>query len=82
MVPREVAAGPPAALAGLVGAKSDVFGRIVVGDVLVAVDQTAVNENNDLYRILDRKQVGDSVTVTVLREGARVDLRCVLQSID
>ncbi len=42
-------------------------GSIVLGDRIIAVDGEAVSDNLELYRILDRRQVGDVVRVTVVR---------------
>ncbi|MCB9603116.1 MAG: trypsin-like peptidase domain-containing protein [Sandaracinus sp.] len=74
--------GSGAAQAGLVPTRRDpMTGTLILGDVIVAVDAELVDDSLDLYRILDRKEVGEVVTVTVVREGQRVELSVRLGSI-
>ena len=54
-------------------------GRVLLGDILVAVDGQTVKTYNDLLDTLERKQVGDTVTVTVLRANERVDAPVTLE---
>jgi S1-C subfamily serine protease len=56
----------PAAKAGLQPTRRDALGRIIPGDVIVAVDDTKVANANDLFEALDRHNVGETVTLTVL----------------
>jgi len=44
---------------------------IVWGDVIVEIDGKAVDEVSDLYDALEQHEIGDTVTVTVLRDGDR-----------
>ncbi|HEX5707114.1 MAG TPA: trypsin-like peptidase domain-containing protein [Pyrinomonadaceae bacterium] len=46
-------------------------GDIILGDIIVAIDGEAVEDSDDLYRILDKHQFGDVVQVEVVREGQR-----------
>ncbi len=43
-----------------------------LGDIIVSVDGQAVGDMDDLYRLLDKKQIGDTVQVEVYREGRTV----------
>jgi len=57
----------PAGKAGLKPTKRDAYGRLVLGDIITAVNGKKVSNGSDLYRILDQCKVGDVVTVEVLR---------------
>jgi putative serine protease PepD len=63
----EVRAGTPAAAAGLRS-----------GDVVTAIDGTTVGSADELRRLIDAHEPGDSVTVTVSRGGDTRTLRAVL----
>jgi S1-C subfamily serine protease len=71
----------PAAQAGLRGMTADRYGRSTLGDIIVGIDGKTIVDVEDLYRILDLKNVGDNVTVTVEREGKRMDVALTLQDI-
>ncbi|HMQ02319.1 MAG TPA: trypsin-like peptidase domain-containing protein [Pyrinomonadaceae bacterium] len=45
-----------------------------LGDIILSVDGQQTNNIDDLYRILDKKQIGDTVQVEVFREGRNVSL--------
>ena len=61
--------GSGAAAAGLRGTERAANGRIIPGDVILKVDEKPVKNRNDIYLILNRKRPGDTVTLTILREG-------------
>lgn len=65
----EVAAGSPAAEAGIRGSTMRRDGSVDPGDVVVAVDGTAVDSVADIDRLLDTRQAGESVTLTLWRSG-------------
>jgi S1-C subfamily serine protease len=69
----------PAAEAGLRGTSQNRSGHIQLGDVIVAIDGKPIKNSNDLYAALDRHKAGDTVTVTVLRDGERQDVQVTLQ---
>lgn len=79
----EVEPGSPADMAGLHGA-SEVYtignAEIPVGgDVLVAINGKAVQSSDDLSMYLDTQfHVGDTVTLTVVRAGRRMDVKLTL----
>ncbi|MBC7900020.1 MAG: trypsin-like peptidase domain-containing protein [Saprospiraceae bacterium] len=64
-----VANGGPAYAAGLRGLSRDAEGDLVLGDVITSIDGTAIGDLDDLYRYLDKKQIGDTVQVKVVRDG-------------
>jgi S1-C subfamily serine protease len=62
----EVVEGSPAANAGL---RRE--------DLIVALGETPVEGVDDLQRLMTGELIGESVTVTVLREGIRIDVRLI-----
>jgi S1-C subfamily serine protease len=70
----------PAASAGLRGTRRDASGDVHVGDVIIAVDGQPVRNAADLYEALKNHQAGDTVTVTIIREGTRQDVPVTLQA--
>jgi S1-C subfamily serine protease len=74
-----VVAGSPADQAGLQPTRRhSLTGAIELGDVIVALDGEPVHRPVDLFRILDRKNVGDKVKVSVLRGRDRSDMTVIL----
>lgn len=59
----------PAEKAGLTPLSRDSRGQIQLGDIITAVDDTAVEDGDDLLNILDEKQPGDKVSMRVLNNG-------------
>ena len=67
----DVAQGSPAAKAGLKGISRDVYGRVLLGDIIVGLNGQPVKKEADLFDQLDRCKVGDKVKVEVLRKGEK-----------
>lgn len=70
----------PAAKAGLQPTRN-AGGRVVIGDVIVALDDHAISSVDDLFEALAGHQVGDTVKLTILRGGQRQTVTVVLQEI-
>jgi S1-C subfamily serine protease len=68
----------PAAQAGLRPTRKTRTGDLVLGDIIVALDQQPVQSTKDVFSFLEHHQPGDGVTVTILRDGARKDLQLTL----
>ena len=49
------------------------------GDLIVAVDGRAVEDMADVSRAVSSRAVGETLAITVLRDGRRVDLRIALE---
>ena len=64
-----VRAGGAAANAGLKGLAQTEEGDVELGDIIVAIDGEKISNNDDLYRLLDKHQIGDTVNVEVIRRG-------------
>jgi S1-C subfamily serine protease len=77
----QVERGSAAGRVGLQGMRQVRPGRFEIGDVIVGIDGEAVENHDDLYRILDRHAVGDEVEVEFLRQGERRTVSITLQQI-
>ncbi len=65
----EVARGGRAYNLGLRGLYRDNFGRLLIRDVITAIDAMKIKSWDDLFTALDGYKIGDRVTLTVEREG-------------
>ncbi|GIL78369.1 hypothetical protein Vretimale_7717 [Volvox reticuliferus] len=72
--------GGPAWKAGLKGSTRDEYGRLVLGDIITAVNGVKIKSSSDLYRVLDKAQVGDTLRITVLRENSTFEVDVTLES--
>ncbi|GFR44273.1 hypothetical protein Agub_g5478 [Astrephomene gubernaculifera] len=74
----EVPPGSPAHAAGLRPTHRDIFGDLVLGDVVVGLDGKAVRSSADVYDILDEHRIGDRIKLDVLRDGKQTGLTVTL----
>ena len=51
-----------------------------VNDIITKVDDTQINSYADLSKVLDSKNIGDTVTVTLLRDDKEITLNVTLQA--
>src|SRR3989454_9048812 len=65
----EVAAGGSAANAGLRGLTQTEDGDVEIGDIIVGINGEKVGNSDDLYHILDKHEVGETVNVEIVRNG-------------
>jgi S1-C subfamily serine protease len=72
--------GSPADAAGLEPARFLPDGRIVPGDIIVRIDDVAVPSVADLLAELERREIGDRVSVTVLRNGRQARVEVTLEA--
>lgn len=70
-----------AARAGLRGTSRDAAGRIVLGDVIVAINGQTLSAVEDLLAAFDDRQVGETVRVTVKRGSSVRDCYITLEEI-
>ena len=69
----------PADKAGIHGSFTDQYSKKHTGDIITAVDRHPIVRSDDLISYIDQhKSVGDSVTLTVYRNGHTVDLKTIL----
>ena len=64
---RAVIKGGSAEKAGLKGLSRDNLGEIVLGDIIISIDDEKMNDLDALYRYLDKKQIGDTVQAKIFR---------------
>jgi S1-C subfamily serine protease len=71
----------PAATAGLLPTRRDRSGRIRLGDLIVALDGQQVRSANELLDLLEQHRAGDTVEVTVFRDGETHRMTVTLRDI-
>jgi S1-C subfamily serine protease len=76
----EVLHNSPAYAAGIHGTRWDRWGRVHMGDVIMAVNDHPVNDYDELYNLLTSLQIGETITITVSRNGH--PLRFKMKTID
>ncbi len=73
-----VTPGGPAAQAGIRGGTKSVLAGLqelrISGDVLVAVDGKPITSQMDLNLLLNRARPGDTITLTIFRDGKKMDV--------
>ena len=75
----DVTANSPAAKAGLIGGGSDASGNPKAGgDVITSVDGKAMTTSTALSSYLMTKKSGDAVTITIIRNGASMNVQATL----
>lgn len=72
----------PAEKAGMRPTRRDGVGHILLGDILVRIDEQRLKDVDDLFRYLDRKKVGDKVTVEYLRDNQLKTAEVVLERVN
>src|SRR5215203_2693357 len=70
----QVARGSGAANAGLRGMQQTETGDFELGDIIVGIDNDKVNTSDDLFRVLDKHQIGETVQVAIWRDGRRTSV--------
>jgi len=75
----EVARGSAAERAGIRPTRRNSLGQVQLGDLVVAIDGKKLDSTNDLFLLLEKYKVGDTVTVTVLRDRKREELKVTLE---
>ena len=76
----KVEPGSPAEAAGLRPARPGADGSIAPGDIIVAVDGKPVDSVARLLNRLDEHKVGDTIKLTVQREGRSTELTATLKA--
>ncbi len=85
MLIAEVLRGGSAEKAGIQGATSQVrIGRYVIpvgGDILVSIDGQPIKSQDDLYRVVNNKNIGDRVQLEVVRGSRRMNVTLQLDEL-
>jgi S1-C subfamily serine protease len=69
-----VTPGGAASNAGLRGVVRTEDGDLELGDIIVGIDGEKVANNDDLFRVLDKHSLGQTVNVEVFRQGRRASV--------
>ena len=67
-----------AAIAGLRSTHRDIFGELILGDIIVTCEGRPVGSSIDVIKVLDDRRAGDRVKVEIIRDGKQMILTCVL----
>jgi S1-C subfamily serine protease len=70
----QVARGSGAAAAGLRGMQQTEMGDFELGDIIVGINNEKVANSDDLFRVLDKYQIGQTVQVLIWRDGQRMSV--------
>lgn len=70
----QVARGGGAAAAGLRGVQQTEMGDVELGDIIVGINNDKVANSDDLFRILDKHQIGETVQVQIWRNGRQMSV--------
>ena len=70
-----VAPGSAAETAGLIGVRRDEkTGQLLVGDVIVKLNEQRITSTRDLHKVLDGLQPGLEVQLTIVRDGKQIQV--------
>lgn len=75
----QVPANSVAAKAGILPTTRGFAGNIVLGDIIVAVDDKPVKSKAEFNRVLDEYNVGDKVTLKIQRSSKNLELPIILE---
>jgi S1-C subfamily serine protease len=64
---------------GLRGSKIDRFSNIIIGDIILSIDGQNVTSTSKLLNILDKYQIGDEVSLEILRDNKKESISIVLE---
>lgn len=70
--------GTAAQKAGLIGTSRDNRGNILMGDIITGVNNYPITNRNDLILALEEFRIGETVTISVLRDQEEVKLPLTL----
>ena len=73
--------GSAAEAAGLRSTQVDAKGGVKLGDVIVAIDGERIETSNELFNAMEKRAVGETVKVTVLRGETRLSMAVMLQTV-
>ncbi len=82
MLVLEVMPDSAAEKAGIIPTRPDAMGEMLLGDLIVSIDDEKIKNRNELFAALDRHKVGETVSITVLRNGREVQVEVTLQALD
>lgn len=77
----DVIRGGPAAKAGIRPTRRESSGRVILGDVITAIDGKKVESPNELFLVLENYQVGDTIMLALVRDGKTVQANVTLEAV-
>jgi S1-C subfamily serine protease len=77
----DVVPGSAAAKAGIRPTRREGSGRVLLGDVVTAVDGKKVESPNELFILLENYKVGDVVNISLLRDGKNFQTKVTLEAV-
>jgi S1-C subfamily serine protease len=77
----KIAPNTTAEKAGLRPTQRNEAGKIVLGDLIPAIDGEPIRTQDDLLRAVGKHKAGDTVQLTVLREGKKVEVPVTLETL-
>lgn len=82
VIVRDAVPGGPADRAGIEGLRQNRRGRLVVGDVIAAVDGEPIESTGDLFLAFEAAGVGATVRLTLVRDGQTREVEVELKSLN
>lgn len=76
---QDVIPGGAADLAGLEAIRFDKAGNLVLGDLIMQLDEIPINDADDLLAALEAHKVGDEVTLIIFRNNQKLKVIAKLQ---
>lgn len=73
--------GGPAYRAGVRSTSRDESGRLILGDIIIELAGEPIQDSSDLYRTLDKLQVGETVEMKLIRGVEKVTTQIQLDDI-
>ena len=71
----DVLPNSPAAAIKLKGTYRDNFGRIVLGDIITALNGHPIDTYDTLYNLLTKINIGEQITITIARHGKLINYK-------
>ena len=78
----EISEGGAAHKAGIRPTMRDRRGSIVLGDLIVGLNENPIRSCADLFRALDNQKIGDTVTLQIQRQNRKLELEVTLQQLN
>jgi S1-C subfamily serine protease len=81
VIVRNVLPDGAAEKAGMRPTSRNVQGDFIWGDLIIAMDDHPIQKSVDLFDALERRKVGETISVTVLRGRKKTELQVTLQAL-
>lgn len=75
-----VAPNSSAEKAGLQGISRDYDGEVILGDIITGIEGKPIKSIDELYKVLDGKKVGDTITLEVFRNKSKKQVSVKLEA--